>query len=39
MRLYNDDYKFKKYLEMMNGGSNHEEFLRFGIFLAPHESD
>ena len=32
MRLYDDDYKFKKYIEMMNCGFNHEHVLRFGIF-------
>ena len=32
MRLYNDNYKFKKYIEMMNCGFNYEDVLRFGIF-------
>ena len=32
MRLGNDDYKFKKYIEMMNCDFYHEEVLKFGIF-------
>ena len=39
MRLYNVDYKFKKYLEMMSCGFNHEDVLRFGTFWAPRDID